>query len=339
MDALTPDRRVIRRFVLVGCGIPAVAGVIALALQLAWLPQLPDPVAIHWGTSGEPNGFGSPWTYPALTVLLCFVLPALMAGSSLHGLRRGQQGSSFRFMGALAAAFAAGFALMMTLSVHLQRGLADATAAPGVGGTFLAGLGLAGAVGVAAWFAQPHQEGRRLTSPAATVPVAPGERTVWARYVTTPLWVTGLLALAAALVTAVGFTAMRADPNAWIMVAIGLLLALLTLSFSRFHVRADATGLSVRSALGWPHLRVRLADITAVEVRDINAMGDFGGWGWRLGPGSQGLITRSGPALWVERRAGRAVVVTVDDAATGAGVLQAYRSAQAPAPGAAGTDA
>jgi hypothetical protein len=54
-------------------------------------------------------------------------------------------------------------------------------------------------------------------------------------------------------------------------------------------------------------------------------LGEFGGFGLRWGPGRRlGIITRGGEALEVQRRDGRTVVVTVDDAATAAGLLMAF---------------
>ena len=50
----------------VGVIAPALVWVAAVVVQLAWLPELPDSVAIHWGADG-PDGFAAPWTTIALT--------------------------------------------------------------------------------------------------------------------------------------------------------------------------------------------------------------------------------------------------------------------------------
>ena len=51
-------------------------------------------------------------------------------------------------------------------------------------------------------------------------------------------------------------------------------------------------------------------------------MAEFGGWGYRVGRGGRvGVVLRTGEALQVQRTGGRAFVVTVDDAATGAALL------------------
>ena len=54
----------------------------------------------------------------------------------------------------------------------------------------------------------------------------------------------------------------------------------------------------------------------------VDPFADFGGWGYRVRPGSRtGFVVRKGEALEVERGDGTAWVVTVDDAAEGAALL------------------
>jgi hypothetical protein len=45
----------------------------------------------------------------------------------------------------------------------------------------------------------------------------------------------------------------------------------------------DQRGLTVRRPLGFPAYPVPLAEIAAVDVVDVSALGEYGGWGWRLG--------------------------------------------------------
>jgi hypothetical protein len=71
--------------------------------------------------------------------------------------------------------------------------------------------------------------------------------------------------------------------------------------------------------------RVAAADVASAGTTSVVPLGEFGGYGIRFGLGRRlGVITRGGEALEVQRRDGRAVVVTVDDAATAAGLLTAY---------------
>ena len=69
----------------------------------------------------------------------------------------------------------------------------------------------------------------------------------------------------------------------------------------------------------------RLA-IDRVEAVQVNPMGEFGGWGLRWAPGGGfGVVLRSGPGIRVRRTGGKVFTVTVDDAATGAALLEALR--------------
>ena len=52
---------------------------------------------------------------------------------------------------------------------------------------------------------------------------------------------------------------------------------------------------------------------------------EFGGFGWRIGlDGRTGIVLRTGPAIEVERRDKRPLVVTVDGADVGVATLNAY---------------
>jgi hypothetical protein len=60
-------------------------------------------------------------------------------------------------------------------------------------------------------------------------------------------------------------------------------------------------------------------------VVSVAPLGDYGGLGLRHRRGVTAVATRGGEALEVTRADGRRLVLTVDDAATAAGVLQALR--------------
>ena len=92
---------------------------------------------------------------------------------------------------------------------------------------------------------------------------------------------------------------------------------------SVFRVRVDGTGLTVASVSGWPRFHVPCAEVADISVVEIEALGEFGGWGLRKVPGRLGIVTRSGEGLEVTRTDGRRLAVTVDDAATAASLLRA----------------
>jgi hypothetical protein len=65
--------------------------------------------------------------------------------------------------------------------------------------------------------------------------------------------------------------------------------------------------------------------VLLAETRQISPFGDFGGWGLRTAlDGTVGVVVRGGSAIAVERTGGRRFVATVDDASTGAALLNTY---------------
>ncbi|KQZ83366.1 hypothetical protein ASD56_13835 [Microbacterium sp. Root166] len=318
-----------RRFLLIGLVLPLVVAVIAVALQLWWLPSLPDPAAIHWSGSG-PDGFAPPWTYPVLTAALAIGLPLLLAGIAHAAARAGEWGPNLRFLGAVSLGTSLGLSLALTWSVAMQRGLTDAADAPGVGIPLLAALGLGLVAGVIGWFAQPgvsRSNGTAASGQAAPIVLAEGERAVWLR--TTTMSRGGMAALLAGVLALAGavFVTALAGPDRrlpWILAGALVVFLLAVLSTTVFRVRVDEQGLTVRSGLGVPRFRVPLGDVATAEVSHVQALAEFGGIGIRSVPGRRfGVVLRSGDALRVHRVDGREFVVTVDDATTGAALLTA----------------
>lgn len=322
-----------RRFVLVAIIAPLVITVVAAAAQAALLPRLPETVAIHWDAAGEADGYGPAWSFPALTLVLGVGLVLLLGGMVLVGeraaarahARTGLAGGQMRFIGALLPATVAFLSVLATALAALQTGSA-APDAPPVGLPLLAGLGAGVLAGIAGWFAQPRaQEIPEQGVPVEPLPIAAGESAVWARTATTSRGPALLLVgiAVAVLGTGVGLVATGSGAAGWVVLATGVPLVLLVIAALAHRVIVDDTGLVVRSMVGVPRWHVASSDIRAARVVFVNAMGEFGGWGWRWTPGRFGIVTRSGEALQITREDGRQFVVTVDDAATGAALLQA----------------
>ncbi len=315
---------IVVRAVWVALVVPVVLTLVAVVLQLTWLGQLPDPVAIHWGTSGVPNGFAAAWVVPAMTVATGLLLPGIMAAVTIPALRRGAQGATFRFLAATAAGMAAMTAVISTWSVAVQRGLSDAASAPSVMPAMVVGLAALLVVGLLGWFVQPVQHqvvpGAAVAAP---LPVRAGERVMWTRTATAARWLAALLLAVTALNTTLAVVFWFTSPQTVPIVAGTALLVLLAfVSSASFTVRVDRDGLTVTSALGVPRFRVPLDDIVSAGTGDTVGFGEFGGYGVRTASHGTGVILRNGEALRVTRSSGRQFVVTVDDAALGASVLQ-----------------
>jgi hypothetical protein len=166
-------------------------------------------------------------------------------------------------------------------------------------------------------------------SPAAAKPVAlaPGERVVWLRTTSMAPAAGVAIVLGVVVLAVAAFATWLTGASEGIAVLLGglaVLIAILAATSVAFHVRADDGGLTVRSVVGIPRFRVRLAEMSTASKVEINPMGEFGGWGLRLGADRRfGIILRAGEAIEVARTNGKRLVVTVDDAGTGAGVLEA----------------
>lgn len=314
------------RFALVAFGIPAVVTGVGTALQLLALGDLPDPIATHWGYRGTPDGFGSPLASAIACAALGLGLPALLTAVSAPGLRAGGGGPTYRLLAAMSAGTATLIVTLVTWLTLMQRGLADAHDAPQAWWPMAGSFALALVVGAVGWRVQPAVPASSdLPHPVAPVSLAPGEQVVWLQEAAIPhRWAaagaagTLVLLVGAVISWRVGDVATAGGLGVTALV-VGALLACTTV----FRVRADSAGLTVRSAVGLPRFRVRLEDIASVGVVRIEGLGDYGGWGLRWLPDRFGVVLRSGEALEIVRRSGRRFAVTVDDAATGAAVLQA----------------
>lgn len=297
--------------------VPLLVLLSAVAVALSWQPRLPDPLAVHWGPSGEADGFGS--IGDAIGVPLAF-LPLFSFGMWALSFWVGRDTATRR----IAAGSAVGLAVLMAVVVlgglWIQLDLPDATDADGVDGVI--GAGFAGGVvaGALAALLVPRTAPAPTTDPvdpsAPRAELGADERAVWSRTVTSRVgaWVGG----SAILLTAVTPVVLRT----WGMLLVPVALSFLLGSMLVLRVTVDGRGLTARSPLGWPTARVPLDEVVGARATQVDPFGEFGGWGYRIGAGGRvGFVLRKGEAIEVERTGGRVTVVTVDDAAQGAALL------------------
>ncbi|WP_425954593.1 DUF1648 domain-containing protein [Xylanimonas sp. McL0601] len=290
---------------------------VAAAVVLSWRSQLPDPIASHWAADGRPDGFSSLGGFVA--VLLITGVVCILAFSALCWFW-GQASMTRRIVAASSVWIGAFLAMLTVGSLWNQRGLTDAAQATNSSG--LVALAVLVPLVPAALVALllPGDPPLAATTPvradAARVPLAPQERAVWLRRVHGgPGIVVGVVAIA---VTA----AIAVLTQLWALLMVPVLLAVLFACFFEFEVRVDASGLRVRSGLGWPRTFIPADEVLAASKVDVNPFTEFGGWGWRVGRhGRVGIVPRGGEALLVERSGERSLVVTIDDAAAGAALL------------------
>lgn len=331
--------RAVGRFVLVALVLPAIVAGAGLVVQLLVLPHAPAHIVLHRDAAGSIDRATAAWVPSLLTVLLGLGLPSLIGVTCLPALRRGDRSPAFRIFGAQAL----GIATMQTLIATwlLVDGSASRPAGePSVWPLLIVGLVAGVVAALVGWRLQPV-----ATAPApapSVVPLAlgPGERAAWMRMTSLPVpavAVISVITIVMVLRAVVGWLVDRPGPASILTVVAVALVALLATTVA-FHVRVDERGLTVRSVLGVPWFRVPLGDVGTVAVVDVRALGIIGSWGIRRYPTRTTIVMRPKAGIQVIRRSGGRFFVTVDDAATGAALLEALAAraagASTPTPGA-----
>lgn len=320
-------RRARTAFIRVGIIAPLVLLGLSIAIVLAWMPQLPDPVAIHWSGSG-PDGFAPQWMilFPAL---LGIVLVLLMTLTVLLA-QRVHWSPTARFMGAMSLGLGVFMAALTVATAGIQRGLTDATDASDIGVWMFLAFGILVVASILGWLFQPHT---KAFAPATVSPqgvqIAPSDNVAWFGEASMARSGKIVLSLALATLLVVTVVTFALDVSAgWFVFATFLFVLLAVASSTMFRVRVDSQGLQVRSFIGWPNTRIPLDEISKVEIAQIDPFAEFGGWGWRISIDTtrRGVVLRKGEALQVSQ--GESVfVVTVDGASEAAAVLEGLRAA------------
>lgn len=323
MTSPTTDRRLGPRTVALATSLLVAALAIVPALVMwARRDEFPARVATHWGASGQPDDWTSLGaalvTAGVLTLVMPLVLLAL--GAAMRAIRE---------LAALAlgmAVFLAGVSQGATWAQRGTDGSGQISIARVLGGALVAAL----LVGIAAWLVlagvaapEPRLPGGR-TPTAAPLDLPDGARVAWfggVRVARGPLVFAGTVLVVALALDA--WLWLRVDRGIAAVVLLVTLVAALGLAMFASRVTIDQRGVRL-SALGVPFVRIPLAAITGASVDPhVEPLGNYGGWGWRLGHDgrSSGLVTSAGEGLVVQRGDQRDLVVTIDRADEAAAVL------------------
>jgi hypothetical protein len=314
----TTWRRRARSAVTWSAAISLALTAVAALVVWSWRDELPAQVGSHWGGSGTADDTMSVPGFLLAAAVTSVAMTALFAGL---GLTLGRNASTRRTLaGAIVWSGGLGAALMLSLAT--QRGLEDGTEATMPG--WLLAVVLLGPVvpGVVVAALVPGDPRLPATSPVpADAPRATldaGEAPRWSARVGV-----GGVGLAVSLTAVLVTVVVAVLFELWALLVVPAVLVVLLGAVLAFTVRIDAHGLHVRSVLGWPRTRVPADEIVRASVTQVNPLGDFGGWGWRAGldARSVGVVLRTGDALTVERTGDRVFVVTTDDAAEAAALL------------------
>ncbi|MEI5035337.1 DUF1648 domain-containing protein [Streptomyces sp. S1A(2023)] len=298
--------------------LPFVLALLAdLVVHVTVKDRLPARLAVHFDAGGSADGYMGLTAHLLYTATSLLVLGALWAFIAVNGRLYGRAQRWFTGGGFAVAGFL-GYLLTAVLLVNV--GASEGGPAGGFPLRHIAvALGvavLAGALGLLASRLVPAPDDPRDRDPASRerIALADGEVAGWARGIGA-WWVpVAVLVFLAAGVT-VGLE------QSWLIGGPLLLLGLVTVTFCRPHVTVDRRGLTVSGLLPRPRVRVPLERMAGADSRRVNALAEYGGWGYRIRPERSGVITRSGEAIVVSLVSGREFAVTVDDSATGAALL------------------
>lgn len=307
---------------LLGVLTPVTITAIAWIAIVALLPRVPDPAAVHWGVSGVDRVGSRAELVTTMAVISAVSLLVL----GVLAVRTGRQALTRRMTLALAVGLASLLAVVSLGTVLVQVDVPTAEQAGSVDGWIALALLLAVVLGTVAGIlagADPAQPATGVLLPdAPAVDLPAGERAVWVRSVTglgeRATWL--LVAVGTVLTVGLGLLTRTVVPLVVLVPILVLLLVMTT-----WQVQVDARGLTVRGAFGWPRLHVPAGEVERADVVHVRPLREYGGWGLRTSVrGTVGVVVRTGAAIAVERSGGRRMVVTVDDAATGAALLNSY---------------
>ncbi len=310
--------------------IVALTGLVGALLVHGWRDRLPDPVATHWGTSGTADGFSS------VTGVVVMVAVTALIGALLCLLTfvRRIPAQGRRVLVGIFCGTAVFVIVLMTGLTGRQIGLADAADAPlGLGVMALAATAGVFAGLVAGAAARGDGPGPAAAPPiVGAVPVAdtlPAGGAVWSGR--SALAAGGLVTLALSMLTLV-VVGVFVQPR-WMLLIPALIIAVVLVVTGTLRVHVEPTRVQWAAGLGWPRIVIPVEQIERAEVLEVNALKDFGGWGYRIGltarvRGATGFVLRSGPALMVVRTGSAAEpyrrdLVVVAEAASAAALINA----------------
>lgn len=326
----TQSRSTHRRVLIVGGVLPIAIVGIATYLMVSWLPQLPDPIAVHWSGSG-PDGFGPALPFILAPGVIVVLFCALGIGMSWRTTGSGALTYNQKFLLVAGVWLSTLLSIGFGVSVGAQRGLSNAPDAPNIGIVLLIGAAAGLLLSTGAWFVLPPGEAVDEVGKSPTpLDIRGDERLSWSR--TARLGNRALLIVGLSLAVATGaaiLATIASSSSSLVAIIVLVFVSALVVTNTWWRVSADRRGLTVRGAMGWPFRRIALTDIRTVQVVEVQPTRDFGGYGWRWASGGRsGVILRAGSGVEVTATSGKRFVVTVDDAETGAAVIASLLSRQ-----------
>jgi hypothetical protein len=311
------------RILIVALVATLVLTLAVLAITFTIASTLPSSVAVHWNSAGVVDGHGSPYSFPILIAVFCLPLDAIFGAIAVLSSHRAPVTVMTKILAVVGLFITVLLAVILGGTLVVQQGHGSQAQLPIVWVPI--GFGVAAIVSVGAWFVLPKAVKVPRGGGTVIAPVALGaqERASWIRSATAPAALTwGVVGFMVLITVILLFSVYEKGGANWPVVFIPVVIFLIVLSSFAWTIRVDARGVRMRSSLGIPTINVPLANIESAEVVDVQAISQYGGFGVRYGlNGRFGVILRSGEALEILRHNRRSVVVTVDDAASAAALI------------------
>ncbi|MFJ8861744.1 DUF1648 domain-containing protein [Streptomyces sp. NPDC102451] len=303
---MTAIRRGALTAVPFGVATAAYAGVF-----LAHHDRLPGRIATHFSSGGGANDYMSRTTALWFGCVLLAGLGLLFTVLTLAS--KESAGSRLNAAVGAGTAVTVGYPLVLTVLVNTDVQDPAEAQLPLWHVAVLLGAGVA--TGALAWWLMGPAPRPEPTPPAPSLPLAEGEAASWSRTM-----VSRVLLSTGGAVTLVGVFTLAL--GTWQAGLLPLVLGPVLVASAGVRVTVDRRGLTVTSTvLPRPRLALPLGGITGADSVEVDAVGEFGGWGYRIRPNRRGVLLRSGEALSVRTTKGREYVVTVDDSPTAAALL------------------
>ncbi len=292
--------------------LPGVIAVVLLVAPFAMSSRLPDPIAIHWGLDGAPNGAGP----VALIALISFVTVGsswvVFVRSHRAQIAHALAGSTTWFLTILFV-----WIEVSTVVANLDR--TDWREAGSIG--LIAGLGVvvvAGLISLAVWRALGGMStfpGKAM-GPAPSAGIQLGEHAVWVGQAAAAK---GFLGLGLAISVGVGVSVIARLTPVAALALVAIAVPVLSLTLVRARVSSEAVSVSL-GIIGVPRATYPLSGVVRAEVVDVRPMA-FGGWGYRIVRGARAWIVRAGDGIRLVRPDRFDVVITLDGAEGAAGLI------------------
>ncbi|KAA9379762.1 DUF1648 domain-containing protein [Microbispora cellulosiformans] len=326
----TSDPGVRARFLLAAAAWTVLVAAVLVAVPLAFAGRLPDPVASHWGPSGQPDR-----SMPSAALTLFALVWAVIAGTGLAGLARarGEIRRETRAWYAAGLGWIGGFLIgIQAVTVAANLGRDDWTQAASLNWEIAVVVGVAfalGALGRLAGRLGPDDAPPERERPGPLIDLDPRKRPVWVSTATAP-WAVALGVVAFAVALSFAAAALWGlAPAGWATALPLALVGVIGLAVSSVSVRIASEGLTMAfGPLRWPSRTVRLERVERAWV-DWRSPVQVGGWGIRGLPGRATVMIRGGECLVVRYTSGGQLAISVDDAETGAALLNTLAARKA----------